>query len=381
MKIVFLGLASTFTESMSYQDNVLCKITVEDGHQVTYISNPEKFVDGRIVYVGAEDKILPDGMRLVRLPYVNIGPYYLRTKLRIITGVYTILNQVQPDVIFCHNTQYWSVLDVVRYKREHPATKVYADTHTASYNSATNWLSLHVLHRIYYKCLTNIILPYLEKYFYIGEAERQFSVENYGVPESLMEFYPLGGIILSKEDYLEKRSRRRAELNIGNDELLLVHSGKLDVLKRTEDLLKALVEVPDFKAKLVIIGSIPDKMKPVLEPLIAKDGRVQYLGWKTGADLQEYLCAGDLYCQPGGVSSTLQNAVCCNSPILSYPHEAYTKDFDYGNIIWVETLDDIIQVFRALHERAIDLDVLKSGSVRCARELLDYRVLAARLYN
>ena len=106
-----------------------------------------------------------------------------------------------------------------------------------------------------------------------------------------------------------------------------------------------------------------------------------YLGWKQAPELLEYLCACDLYCQPGSVSATLQNAVCCGSAILSFPHLIYTEGLDYGNILWAETTKDMEAVFRKIAENKIDLEALREGSRKCARELLDYRVLAARLYR
>lgn len=381
MKIVFLGLASTFTENMNYQDNALCRVTVADGHQVTYISNAEKFVDGVIVPTGFEDKILSDGMRLIRLPYVNMGHPVLTQKLRVFRGVYDILEQVQPDVIFCHNTQYRPILDVVRYKKKHPQVKFYADTHTAQYNSATNWVSLNLLHKCYYRALLKKALPYLDKYFYVGQSERKFAMQHYGVPESLTEFYPLGGFLLPQQEYNDKRLRRREELNIGQGQYLFLHSGKLDARKRTEELLRAFAAVPEINAKLAIIGSIPEERKEVLLPLIEADRRVVYLGWKKASELQEYLCASDLYCQPGSVSATLQNAVCCGCPVMTYPHEPYTADLDFGNLMWVKTQEDMEAGFRAIARGEAALDAMRIGSEKCAKEILDYNALAARLYR
>lgn len=381
MKIVFIGLASTFTPGMSYQDNALCRQTLADGHSVTYIGNPEKFVDGVITETGPEDVILPDGLHLIRVPYCNLGPNIVTKKIRKFKGVYEILERENPDVIFCHCAQYWSVLDVVRYKKKHPEVKLYADIHAAAYNSGKNWLSLHVQHRGIYRYLTKKLLPYLEKYFYIGAPERDFAEENYGVPRELLEYYPLGGYLLSDTEYTEKRNKCREELGLTEGELLFVHSGKLDSLKRTKDLLQAFADVPELKAKLAIIGSIPEDMKPVLEPLIAADKRIHYLGWKSAAELQEYLCASDLYCQPGSVSATMQNSVCCNCPVMAYPHKPYTEDLDFGNILWVETQEDMANAFRQIKDGQVDLQVLRSGSEKCAREVLDYRKLAARLYG
>lgn len=381
MKIAHIGLASYYTEGMTYQDNQLAEQNARDGHEVLYVSNAFKYADGQVVETGYEDKVLGRGLRLVRLPYERFLTPFAAGKLRRVKGLRRLLEDFAPDVILSHDLSCWSVLDVIRYKKDHPEVRLYADTHTAAYNSGTNWLSLHVLHRGLYRRLTQKALPYLEKYFYIGEGERQFSIQNYGVPESLMEFYPLGGTLLPEEEYRAARAKRRAELGVGEGTPLLVHSGKLDALKRTDALLRAFAAVPELNARLAVIGSVPEDRKELLTSLMEADKRVVYLGWKSGEELGEYLCACDLYCQPGSVSATLQNAVCRGCPVLSFPHEDYTKDLDYGNFIWTAAEEDMAAAFRRLAENPALLEALREGSCRCARELLDYQKLAARLYQ
>jgi len=381
VKIAHIGLASFFTEHMAYQDNQLSNQNALDGHAVLVVSNASKYADGKVVDTGYEDRILENGVRLVRLPYRRILSRSVSDKLRVVDGLYDLLEDFGPDVILSHNLAYWSVLDVIRYKKKHPAVKLYADTHTSVYNSGRNWVSLHIQHRMLYRYLTQRALPYLEKYLYVGAGERDFARENYGVPPERMELFPLGGNPLEKKEFLAHRAERREELELAEGELLLLHSGKLDAPKRTKELLEAFAAVPELKAKLAVIGSVPEKEKENLLPLMAADPRVVYLGWKQSSELLSYLCAADLYCQPGSVSATLQNAVCCGCAVMAYPHLIYTEDLDYGNILWVKSKEDMAAAFRDLADRKTDLAVLRENSGRCARELLDYRTLAARLYR
>lgn len=381
MKIAHVGVAGPFTENMTYQDNLLSHQNVLDGHQTLYIANAEIFQDGNVISVGYQNKLLSDGVRLVRLPYVRVINRFVSKKFRKVHGLYQLLTDFAPDVILSHDLGYWSVLDVIRYKKDHPEVKLYADTHADAYTSGTNWLSLHILHRVFYRYLIQKALPYIEKYLCITDECRQFNIENYGVPEELTEFYPLGGVLPTEEDYQAYRFTRRAELGVQPDELLLVHAGKLESQKKTDDLLRAFAAVPELKARLAVIGSIPEETKASLLAQMDADPRVTYLGWKSGADLQEYLCAADLYCQPGKISAIMQNAVCCRCPILLYPHPGYVKDYDYGNMIWVRNEADMIQAFQKLAAGEIDLATLRQNSERCARELLDYKALAARLYR
>lgn len=381
LKIAHVGIAGPFTENMSYQDNCLSHQNAVDGHDVLYIANSYAYLNGILTNVGYHDKVLEDGVRLIRLPYTHLGSEFTSCKIRRVKGIYQILSDFQPDVILSHDLCYWSLLDVIRYKKDNPEVKLYADTHTAGENSGTNWLSLHVLHRGLYRWLTHKALPYLEKYWYIGYGEKLFSIEQYGVPEEMMEYYPLGGNIFSEQAYAEKRQRRRAELGMAPDELLLIHTGKMGPLKRTADLLRAFHAVPQLNARLVLIGSIPDDVEPIVKPLIEQDHRVTFLGWKKAEELLEYLCAADLYCQPGSGSATMQNALCCGCPVAAYPRESYVKLLDYGQFYWIKTQEDMEMVFAHLADAPEELSTMEQNAWKCAKELLDYQSLARRLYE
>ena len=381
MKIIHIGLSSHYTENMMYQDNMLSAYNAKDGHAVLFVSDTAKFEGGVLVDCPPGKIQIEKNLYLLRLPYTRIVNSWISKKIKKVKNIREILEEFLPDVIFSHSLCYWSVLDVVRYKKDHPNVKFYADTHADANNSATNWISRTVLHRMFYKYLVQKAVPHLETYFYLSQEAKTFLIQNYGVPEGIMEFYPLGGIIPDAKAYQQARICRREELNVREDELLLVHSGKLDEKKRTADLLRAFAAAPELNAKLIILGSIPDEQKELLNALISADNRVAYLGWKSADDLREYLCACDLYCQPGSQSATMQNAVCCGCPVLLYPHRSYTAGFDYGNILWCETQSDMEAAFHKIAHGAIQLDALKENSEKCARELLDYRKLAARLYR
>lgn len=380
MRIAHVGLACFYTEGMTYQDNQLSEQNVRDGHEVLYISNASKYVNGEVVNTGYEDVVLSSGVRLVRLPYERIINAYLSDKLRLVKGLYELLDSFEPDVIFSHDLCYLSVYDVIRYKKTHPKVRLYADTHTDEKNSGRNWISLNIQHRIIYKHLYQKAYPYLEKFFYISQERKDFAVKHYGLPEDKMEFYPLGGTILSDDEYEKLRREGRAELGASDGELIFIHSGKLDAAKRTEELLRAFAAVPELKARLFVCGSLPEDMREKLSALFNADSRVAYLGWKTADELIRLLCACDFYLQPGSQSATLENALCCRKAAMLYPHKAYTADYDYSNIVWVDTEEDMENCFRAIHAGEISLANMGERSRNCAEEIFDYRKLAARFY-
>ncbi len=380
MRIAHIGLASYFTEDMKYQDNELAEQNVRDGHQVLYISNAEKYADGRIVPTGCEYKKLANGVRLVRLEYVFIISKFISDKIRKVRGLYGILEKFKPDVILSHDLSYSSILDVVQYKKNHENVILYADTHTAEGNSAGNWISKIFLHRIFYRWLTQCTLKYLSGYFYIGAEEKKFSIKYYGVPESMMSFFPLGTRLVTDDEYRKMREKRRKELGIKENELLFVHSGKIDSGKRTDLLLRAFHAETSLNARLVIIGVIDETYSEKVCSIINDDERICFLGWKSGDELKEYLCAGDLYCQPGSVSATLQLAAGCNSPVMSYPHQTY-KMIDEGNFLWVRNENDIRKMFHLIARGKIHLADMKERSKICVHKYLDYSQTAKMIYQ
>lgn len=382
MKILHLCLACFYIDNYTYQENILPRINHEDGHDVRILASTETYVDNaHLGYVEPAEYVTEYGVPIKRLPYVKAGNGFVTHKFRAYPHLYEEIAAFAPDVILSHDLSYWSVLDVIRYKKAHPAVKLYADTHTAYNNSGTNWLSLHILHRGLYRYLTKKAFPYLEKYFYISDECREFSHEVYDIPNEKMEFYPLGGTLLSDEEYAAVRAKRRTELGLVENDRLYIHSGKLDALKRSDELFRAFSAVDDPHAVLAVIGSIPEDRNSILLPLMEADKRIRYLGWRTGEELQEYLCAADLYCQPGSQSATMQNAVCRYCPVMLYPHPAHTADYDRGEVIWIKTQADMEMVFRSLAADPAQLKPLRENAEKLARELLDYRRLAARLYQ
>ena len=381
MKIAHIGLACHFTYGMTYQDNMLTDRNVKDGHQVLYVSDAQRFENGKIVVCGYEDTVLPNGVRLVRMPYERFINGLGTEKFRRVKGLYDLLCDFAPDVILCHDLCYWSVLDVIRYRKEHKNVRLYSDNHADYGNSGTNWVSLHILHGIYYKALFKKALPYVEKILCTSVERRDFVVEVYGCPEEKTEFYPLGGTVYPEEDYLTMRRKRRSELQIDDETKLFVHSGKLDEGKETAKLLDAFYSVPELNARLIIIGSVPEDMKEKLLPRFERDKRVEYLGWKKADELTEYLCAGDMYLQPGTISATMENAMCCRCAQMLKPVRSYTEAYPKDMAVWVENEEDMENAFRALARGEIPIDEMRKSAYNYAYEILDYRKLAARLYR
>ena len=347
MRIIHICLASYYTEGMTYQDNILPDMNAKDGNEVTIISNCSKYVDGVIQNIPPQDIVLDNRIRLIRMPYRHIINNYFSEKMRAVDGLYTLLEDLSPDVILFHGLCGVEIVTVARYKMVHSGIKLYVDSHEDFFNSARNLLSKYVLHKMIYKHFIDKALPAIDKVLYVSYECKIFVQTMYNIPNSLLEFYPLGGIVLPEDVRLVRRKSVRVQLGIKEDDVLLVHSGKMEKAKKTLELVQALQAVNTDSLKLLLIGSIPPEVSAEVMPIVESDTRIEYLGWKSGEELMDYLCAADLYVQPGTQSATMQSALCCGSAAALYPYESHK--FLLGNsVFYIENIDDMKNLFTSI---------------------------------
>lgn len=380
MKILHICLASSFTEGMSYQDNLLTEQNAKDGHDVTIISDCHKYTNGKMIYTPPEDIMLSNGVHLIRLEYKKIINDFISGKIRCVPQLYNIIVEENPDIILFHGVAGWELLTVAKYKKRHPHTRLFLDSHEDFNNSGTNLLSRIIQYKLFNKYLVKKVLPYVEKILCVAYECYDFLKQLYGVPEEKLEFYPLGGVIFDNQIREQKRDRIRKELAIEDDDILLIHSGKMDRLKRTESLLKAFTSLQNNRLKLILIGSMEEESKGDLEKIIISDNRIRFLGWRNANELMDFLCAGDLYVQPGSQSATMQNALCCGCAVAIYPHKSH-KFLLKDNAFYISTAEDMIDIFNKILKDRNILKEMQKKDFSIAKEVLDYRNLAKRLYS
>ena len=386
MKVCYLCLnANPFFPSWSYQENCLPEQNVKDGHEAVVIACKriekefKKFAETE-KYMNDDIALLENGVKLYRVKDKYKLPSVINRRIGSHRGVYEIICREKPDVIFVHDPQGKDTDSAVRYKKKNPDVRLYVESHADYNNSAHFLLTEKILNRGIYKRRIRKNLPYFDRFFYVSRESGEFTKDLYGVPEQLMEFYPLGGYIVESDERENIRTKFREKYKLIEDNIVMVHSGKMDGKKRTLDILEAFEKVQDSRFRLFIIGSFTEDVEKKVMPIINNDSRILYLGWKSSDELHEYLCAADIYLQPGSQSATMQNALCCGCPVMLFPyksHEVYVKN----NGFFVENAQDIQDAFEEIADKPECLKAMSEASYVIARDLLDYRKLAARLYE
>lgn len=371
--------SSHYTEGMTYQDNQLPDQNSKDGHDVIVVSDSYSYQNGELVKVPEEDRLLNSGVRLIRLNFDLIINDIISNKIKKVSRLNKLLFQEEPDVVLFHGAVGWEMLTVANYKKNKPKTKFYIDSHQDFHNSGTFWLSKFFQYKIFNRFLIRKVRRYVDKFLYLSYESREFIVNMYGLNDNELEFYPLGGNIVNINNKKIYSENIRKKHNFSYDDILIVHSGKLEKAKKTKELIEAFKSIKSENLRLLIIGNIPNQEKDILEPLIASDNRILFLGWKSADELIQYLCAADLYFQPGTQSATMQNAICCGTPVALYPYKSH-EPYVVGNGFFVTDVQSYINVFNIILSDNKILIEMSNRSYSIAKDLLDYKILASRLY-
>ena len=381
IRILHMMLSNFYIDGYNYQENALPRQNLKDGHDVKIIASTETFITPhRLGYIAPSNYINKDGIEVLRIPYRKTLPHFVVKKVRTYPGVYSLIEDFSPDIIFFHGASAYELVTVLRYKKEHPAVRFLVDQHGDRYNSARNFLSREILHRRFYAPILRFVLPYIDKVFCISLDVMDFLNELYSIPKEKLEFFPLGGVVVPREELAERNQKIRREMRIDDSIVIMLHTGRMDKQKKTVELLQSFASVANKNARLWLAGSFHQEIETEATALIEKDKRIQYLGWKTPEEMLDILCATDIYLQPGTQSATMQNAMCAGCALMLYPYKSH-QPFMRGNSFCVENELDMVDVFRSIKESPSKLKGMSILSHEIARSTLSYEVLANRMYT
>ena len=317
MRIVHICLTGTVTDGFNYQENLLSKYHVRLGHEV-YMLAPMwcRNVKGFIEPFRKGSYINSDGVHMIRLPMR--GREKMGKRFKRFRGIKEALDGIQPDILFIHGVAFADVPVLVRYLKTHPGLIAFADNHADYSNSATNWLSRNVLHRIIWRRIARMLIPVVKKFYGVLPARVDFLVELYGFPREKCEYLPMG----ADDEYVEAAASResisslRSEYGIGGRDFLIVSGGKINRSKRqTIELMKAVRDLPVPGLRLLLFGAIDSSLKEEADALI--DGRkIQFIGWIDSITSYRMFAAADLLVFPGRHSVYWEQATGQGVPML-----------------------------------------------------------------
>ena len=382
MKITHLCLACFFPDGYSYQENMLPKFHKLSGCDVGVIASLETFdSNGKTTYYDhPKEYVNENNVNVTRLAYKK--PVQLSKKFRRYIGFKEVLEASKPDILFIHGCQFMDIRIVAKYCKKHPNTAVYVDHHADFSNSATNWVSKNLLHKLLWRWCAKKIEPYAKKFYGVLPARVEFLKQMYKLPAEKCELLVMGADdeLVEAAAKPEVRSRIRERHGIAEDDFLVMTGGKIDAFKtQTLLLMEAVKNIDDPRAKLIVFGSVTPELKEKVEALA--DGRkVQYIGWVQAKDSYEYFAAADLVVFPGRHSVFWEQVAAQGIPMLVKYWDGTTHVDLGGNVAFLkqDTAEEIQAAIERLLTAPQQYAEMKRIAVEEGMKTFSYRGIAKR---
>lgn len=376
MKLLIVTTGNQFTPSMLYKENYIIKAAIENGDEVLVLASEYTYVGGKPLKVSSDENI--EGYVVKRLRYKMIVNGLITRKVRVCRNYFDEVLRFGPDLIFFNCAQVYDINYCKKIKEALPDVKMVMDFSTKFINSARNWFSREILHKIIYRRWIQNALPYIDRVFYISVESKEFANDIYRIPLEMMEHNNLPGALIGKAEKDALKGKIYKKHGFSKETILFVHSGKIGRLKRTAELLRGFRTVEDDRFKLLIIGSLEEVVRTEIMELVSQDSRVEYLGFLSGAELTQYLCAADIYLQPGTISQTSQTAICCGCPIAFTSVPTNLELFN-KNGFFIDADSEIVEMFRAISRDSSILKNMSDNSYELAEKELDYHTLYRKI--
>ncbi len=381
MEIVHICLGGVYTDGFSYQENILAKYHKKiDGNNVSIVATTYQYNEkGVAEKTSRQEYFNDDGVRIVRIK----DRYNIRflKKMKTFNGLRITLEKINPDIIFIHGVQFIDIKEVVKYLKKHPEVKVFADNHADFSNSATNWLSKNILHKIIWKHCAKMIEPYVTRFYGVLPARVEFLRDVYDLPQEKIELLVMGADDEKVEEAqnVDSIKQLRSKHNIADDDFLVMTGGKIDKWKtQTLLLMDAVNNIENKNVKLIVFGSVVPELKEEVNKRCSD--KVQYIGWIQAEDSYKYFAACDLAVFPGRHSVFWEQVCGQGKPIVAKEWHGTTHVDMNGNCILLkqDSEEEIRNVISELVEDKNKYAKMCECAQQKGKEMFLYSNIAAR---
>ena len=271
---------------------------------------------------------------------------------------------------------------VVKYLKKHPEVKVYADNHCDYINSASNWISKNILHKIIWRNCAKKIEPYVTKFYGVLPARVDFLKNIYALPKEKVELLVMGA---DDEDVNEAkkpeiRKEIREKYGIKDDDFLIISGGKIDSNKpETLHLMRAISSLAD-NIKLMVFGSVIPSLKEEFDKLL-ENPNIIYIGWVHSTEVYKYFASAELGVFPGLHSVLWEQAIGVGIPCIFKKMKGVDHiDLD-GNCILIENTNEEDSLIDCINKIYNDKELyanMKKVSEEKGMKEFSYRDIARR---
>lgn len=304
-----------YIDTWGYQQNLLPLYCAKAGHETVVLASNDTFPS--FVKQDVIEAIKAKGNSYMNGPVrvARSSSWFPRLiHFQKAKGLCDQLEREQPDIIFFHGSFNLSLLSCIAYKKQHPEVKLYVDNHGDVMNvRASGWYRF-----LFFKCYWSLIHQYcqrtVDQYFGVTEGRCRFLREYLHIAFDKVSLLPIGADVDSAEEVRESREQLRARYGFANDDVIMVHGGKLDARKGTVDLIKVYRQLRKSicpNLRLVLFGKMVDER---IQPMIGDD--IVVYDWLSRTQTFELFKLADLAVWPIHHTTLIEDCVAAGLPYL-----------------------------------------------------------------
>jgi glycosyltransferase involved in cell wall biosynthesis len=363
MKVVHFS--SIYIDGWGYQENLLPKYFKEDGHDVSVIAL-NKFLEKDLEKEISFNRYYIEGIEIIR-----IGTYFFLTSTLFFTkGLYRTLVKQNPDILFHHDIDFFSLMICVFYKSKHPKCKLFVDNHADMINKTKSSIWFAFYYKFILRIVTKLSSPFVEKFYGVTLGRCDFLEQVFGVNNSKIKLLPIGADTISADKITQSKKELKLKFNISIDNLVVISGGKMGVDKGTDLLIRAVEELNGrgMKISLVLFGSFNDELTQKL----ANNSKVVVVkGWCDRQSTLELLKMADIAVWPIHHTTLIEDSISCLTPLILRKTRT-TEHLIDGNGIFIEN-GTVNEMKAAIVQITKTDSTYLSSSCKAMRDKIDYR--------
>lgn len=315
MKIVYVD--ETFHPAYGYQSNPLAKFQQVQGNDVTIVTVSKDQIhpvyrefgdNGESVEKDDELYQKVTGVKIVR---VKTKGYFMHRAVYS-HDVFEAVRNEKPDVVFVHCAETLTAMRFLLHRKEWP---MMLDSHMLSMASQSRFVG--AFEWVYRAIFRRIIEKH--NYYVVRTQDDDYVNTHLGIMKELTPFISFGTDTIMFCPSAEARDKFRKEYDIGENEFVVIYTGKLTEAKGGKLLAETFKEKFDVPVTLVCVGTPPDSDygREVQRILDASKNRVIMFPTQKYMELAPFYQMADLSIFPKQCSMSFYDAQACGLPVVS----------------------------------------------------------------
>ncbi|MFC2066084.1 glycosyltransferase family 4 protein [Chloroflexota bacterium] len=326
-----------FQPKLGYQETYMAREHARVGHDV-YVVTSDRY--NPTIYTGNAARTMM-GKRIVGAGFSNeegIKTLRLKTLFELphaiwMRGLENKLQELKPDIVIMHGIANFTALRIARSKKKLSNLKLIYDDHMTFANSKS---ALKVFYTFFRWFFSPTIQKAADALVAILPDTRTFMHKRYGIPGERIHIIPLGadGELFRFDASVRKETREA--LNLTEDDVLFVYTGKIVPQKKLYLLIEAAAKLMtdhDNVRVMLVGGGSQDYIKKLKRGIAPKKLESRFIWHEAVPNEQLYkiYSAADIAVWPCEASISMREAMSCGLPLIIGRDSKVTELVNYKN--------------------------------------------------